>query len=655
MEHTKLGEFIRLRTYARPLENGNRETWKQTVDRAVEFNTSIVPTDDIEKEKLKNLVFNLEGFLSGRTLWAGGHSNGLANFNCAFTTITKFEDFIELFYLSMLGSGVGYRIFPEDVQQIDKVRTNVKLEIKKYEEVQDKLEHTEVTFITAPNSYKAVINVGDSKDGWAEALKHYFTIMSSHHYANVDTILIILDSVRPKGSPIRGFGGTASGHESMEKMFKKIHKVLINTENGQLKPIDALDIATLIGENVVSGGVRRTALISLVHPDDTETINAKQNIYYEEDGVWKTNMDILHRVNSNNSIIYFKKPTRKQLEKQINNIRHTGEPGFINGETARKRKPDFEGVNPCAEILLKSKQTCNLTSLNVMAFVEDKKLNYERLYEAMELISRANFRMTFIELEVQSWDRVRQNNRVSGVSLTGWQDMKAITGISEEEEIELLQNLKAHSKQAVENYAKDLNVAPPEHVTTVKPEGTQSLMPTVSPGVHYSFAPYYIRRVRISASDPLLKQVRQANWRVVPEVGQTEENANTFVVEFPVKSPTKTTAGSISAIQQLENYKKFMTHYVDHNASVTISVKDNEWDEVTDWIWNNWDSIVGITLLADNGGVYPLMPYEEISEEEYNLRVAEMKPLNLNKTIFSLFTDDFVDDAECSTGVCPVR
>ncbi|HDK27259.1 MAG TPA: hypothetical protein ENG48_09290 [Candidatus Atribacteria bacterium] len=499
-------------------------------------------------------------------------------------------------------------------------------------------------------------------------------------------------------------------------------------------------------------------------------------------------MDILHRVNSNNSIIYFKKPTREQLEKQINNIRHTGEPGFINGETARKRKPDFEGTNPClvgsteiltpngyktiesladldtfeiidikgnistskawytgdkevidlkdsqgntiitctpdhklmtadgktieakdalntklmlyyklqyevidtyvskieskgiqkvfdftepnyhwgivnrgiiahncGEILLKSKQTCNLTSLNVMAFVEDKKLNYERLYEAMELISRANFRMTFIELEVQSWDRVRQNNRVSGVSLTGWQDMKAIMGISEEEEIKLLQNLKAHSKQAIENYAKDLNVAPPEHVTTVKPEGTQSLMPTVSPGVHYSFAPYYIRRVRISASDPLLKQVRQANWRVVPEVGQTEENANTFVVEFPVKSPTKTTAGSISAIQQLENYKKFMTHYVDHNASVTISVKDNEWDEVTDWIWNNWDSIVGITLLADNGGVYPLMPYEEISEEEYNLRVAEMKPLNLNKTIFSLFTDDFVDDAECSTGVCPVR
>lgn len=657
MKHTKLGELVRLRTYARPWGD-SRESWEQTVDRAVDFNTSLAPTSLEEKEKLNKLVYQLGGFLSGRTLWAGGHSNGLANFNCAFTKIECFEDFVELFYLSMLGSGVGYRIFPEDVAKIDRVRTDIELHIPPYEEAENKLEHSELIFadreiVKGYHDYVAIINVGDSKDGWAEALRMYFQIMADHHYKNVSKIFIDLNSVRPKGSPIKGFGGTASGHESMEKMFFKIHKVL-TANDGILKPIDALDIATIIGENVVSGGVRRTALISLVHPDDTETINAKQKIYYEENGEWKTNLDILHRVNSNNSILYFNKPTREQLEKQIQNIKATGEPGFINGEAAKRRKPSFEGTNPCGEILLESKQTCNLTTLNIMEFVEDNAINMVRLQEAMELISRANFRMTFIELELQKWDRVRRNSRICGVSLTGWQDAMSLVKLNKDEQAKLLQNIRAIGRHAVEEYAKELGVEAPNHVTTVKPEGTQSLMPTVSAGIHYSFAPYFIRRVRISASDPLLEQVRKANWRVLPEVGQTEEDANTYVIEFPVKSASNRTVKDISALEQLENYKLFMENYVDHNASVTISVKENEWESVTDWIWDNWDTVVGITLLADNGGVYPLMPYEEITEEEYLKRKKEMKNLNQKTVSFGLF-DEPLDDPECSTGACPVR
>lgn len=674
---TELGEFVYYRTYSRWLDDkGRREHWAETVARAVDFNMGLELKHSIkngytitdayrgkmesEAEELFDNVFNLRQFLSGRTLWTGGTPVAdkfpLSNFNCAFIILDSFKDFEELFYLLMVGTGVGFRVLPDDVAKFRKFRTNVAIEIKKYEPLPkaDRKEHTDYDI----HDGVMYLNVGDSKEGWVKALGIYFEVISSHFFRGVEKIVINFDSVRPKGERLKTFGGTASGHESLENMFRKINTVIQKT-GGKMKPVDALDIANIIGENVVVGGVRRTSEICLFSAEDTDILKAKEDIYYQEDGEWKSREEILHRRMSNNSIFFEHKPTRQRLHEMLESIRWTGEPGFVNAEVGRKRRERFNGVNPCGEVLLDDKQCCNLTTNNMMAFVEyvDGKwvLNRTRVYRAFELSARAGLRMTLLTLELDEWDRQQKRDRLVAVSLTGWQDMVNILDMSRTEEYNLRTTLKIIVKNAVEEYAKYLDVEPSLLSTTIKPEGTLSQLPTVASGLHYSHSPYYIRRVRINAHDPLAKVALSLGWTVHPEVGQTWEDANTYVIEFPVKSPDGRTKYEVSAIEQLENYKAFMEDYVEHNASITVTVRDSEWEDVEQWVWENWDSIVGITFLSLGNHTYPLAPYEAITEEEYKRRKAEMK--EFNPQMLQKFKNGIFDegDSECAGGACPVR
>ena len=229
--------------------------------------------------------------------------------------------------------------------------------------------------------------------------------------------------------------------------------------------------------------------------------------------------------------------------------------------------------------------------------------------------------------------------------------------MSREEQISLLEKLRRTAHEAADKIAARTGNGRPLLVTTVKPEGTLSLLPSVSSGVHYSHAPYYIRRVRISASDPLCKVCEDLEYPVFPEVGQDPENPVTKVVEFPVKAPAGTVKADVSAIQQLENYLMFMQHYVDHNCSITVHVRDNEWDEVEDWVWEHWDEIVALSFLSYDDSFYELLPYEEITEEEYEKRKSAMRPFNpsiLTKYEYEE-TELDIGDSECVNGVCPVR
>lgn len=358
---TELGEFVYLRTYSRFLEKeGRREHWGETIKRAIEYNIGLeqrfnkeANIEELaeEAEELYENMFHLRQFPSGRTLWVGGTEVAdlfpISNFNCSFLVMDSFEGFCEQFYLLMIGSGVGFRTMKYDVDKIPSFRTGIDLTLKHYRPVPKKYRR-EFTSLKVDGN-KAVIIVGDSKEGWITALDLYFKLLTSFLYKNITQIIINFDNVRGKGERLSRFGGTSSGHTSLKTMFEKIHKVMMKT-NGKLEPIDALDIGNIIAENVVSGGVRRSSEINLASKDDMAIETAKNNMYYQdEDGEWVENPEILHRRMSNNSIFYEEKPTREELHQNFVNMRFTGERGFVNAVAGKKRRADFAGMNPCAK------------------------------------------------------------------------------------------------------------------------------------------------------------------------------------------------------------------------------------------------------------------------------------------------------------------
>src|SRR6056297_3353553 len=513
---TELGEFIYYRTYSRWLkEEQRREYWWETVKRAVEYNCSLAPTTKKEAEKLYDNVYYLRNFLAGRTLWTASTESskkyGMSNYNCSFTVIDSFKAYQDLFYLLMIGSGVGFRVLPRDVEQLPKIRTDIEV-IHKYYEPVEKDERREYTDFDFDEKDVVTVNVGDSKEGWIQSLEYYFKFLVNHAYRPLKRIIFNYDSVRPKGEKLKTFGGTASGHQSLKRMFTKIDKllsekpdkVLDEIKRVKLKPIDAMDIANIVAENVVSGGVRRSSQMCLFSEEDKEIAQAKNNLYVKEDDEWVTNKEISHRQMSNNSIFYEGKPSKEQLKWHVKQMRFSGEPGFINAVEGSRRRENFKGVNPCAEILLDSRGVCNLTSLNVMSFVDQEgNLDKESMFEAQQLSARAGYRMALIEFELPEWDQINKRDRLIGTSLTGWQDMKNAVGLNKAEEAALLAELREVSHKAASEIAEEVGDNEPLLVTTVKPEGTQTQMPTVSSGLHYSHSPYYIRRVRISSDDPL--------------------------------------------------------------------------------------------------------------------------------------------------------
>lgn len=664
----ELGNFVFYRTYSRFINSlGRREYWYETVKRAVEYNASIAPTSTEEAEELYDNIFNLRQFVSGRTFWIGNtevsRSYPLANFNCAFQVIDSFKSFKDLFYLLMLGCGVGVRVLEEDISDMPKIRTDYKLFHTDYtpKPRNERMENTSLNFYTDDS---VEIIVGDSKEGWIESLAFYLELLTEHNYRGIKNIFVDYSNVREKGERLKKFGGTASGHESLKNMFRKIDIIIkkralsISQKKVRLTSVDCMDIANIIGENVVVGGVRRTAEMVIIDQDDNEAINAKSDLYTFEDNKWQINQDIAHRQMSNNSIYFKQKPSREELHIQLERMRYSGEPGFINHVAAAERRPNMKGVNPCGEILLDSKGVCNLTTINVMAFVDDQgQLDKEGLLKAQRLSARAGYRMTMLELELPAWDKTQKRDRLLGCSLTGWQDMVNSVNLKKDEEAALLRDLRKVAREAADEYARELGQNAPILVTTVKPEGTLSQLPTVSSGVHYSHAPYFIRRVRISANDPMVKVVEELGYPIHPEVGQEMETASTKVVEFPVKAPEGRTKYDISAIEQLENYLLFMENYVDHNCSITVHVREDEWDAVEDFVWEHWDKIVAVSFIPLSDAFYELMPYETISEEEYLDRKEKMRPFipSLISKYETREEDYELENDACESGICPVR
>ncbi|MDF2907919.1 MAG: hypothetical protein K0R34_3240 [Herbinix sp.] len=673
-----IGEFVYLRTYSRYLEDKKRrENWYETVLRTAIYNIELgtefkkkhnIPIVwDKEKEEAQLLydnLYHLRTFTSGRTLYMGGtevvKQYPLSNYNCAFTNIENMKDLVDVFYLLMLGSGVGIRIDREYINRMAQVR-HIELE-SRYEynirisTPKEEMEHSGM-FIDLSDSTTAILKVGDSKEGWCEALETYFRLVTADQYNHINKLIIDYSYVRPEGERLKRFGGRASGHKSIKRMFEKMNKVFHRRQDCRLKSIDILDIATIISENVVSGGVRRSAMMVICDENDEEVIQAKRNIYKVVEGKWLEDPEISHRKMSNNSILYTHRPSLESIKEIINSIKINGEPGFINSSEALRRKPSFLGCNPCGEILLRSKQCCNLTTNNMMAFVIDSRLDKESLKKVLRLSVRVAIRMTLVEVELPEWNRVMQEDRIIGVSLTGMMDMLNKTKMTYDELAALLSELRAVVHSEGRQYCEELGIDPPQLMTTIKPEGSLSTLPCVSSGIHYAHSDYYIRRIRISASDPLYRMIEaQDSYPIYDENGPMGEENTVKVIEFPIKAPKGRTKYEVGAIEQLELYKLSMLYWSDHNTSITVHVREHEWEDVAKWLYDNFEYTVGITFLPLMEETYPLLPYECTTKEDYEKRMKKVKAIDYDLLAAMDDAEEReIDDKECETGVCPIR
>jgi len=313
----------------------------------------------------------------------------------------------------------------------------------------------------------------------------------------------------------------------------------------------------------------------------------------------------------------------------------------------------------CFEIALINRQHCNLTIINAMAFVDDERLiDMDGIKLNLQLATKMAFVISLQELDLLEWDKVARSDRIIGVSITGWQDFVNKTNISKQEKIELLQFMRNCTYEENERLSKLYNVKKADLVTSFQPAGTVSILPnSVSAGMHFSHSPYYIRRIRVNSEDPISKAMIDSGYGWKPEIGQTIDEHSTKVFEFAVAAPEGRTKYDVTAIEQMEEYKLLMENYCDQNVSSTIHVRDNEWVDVEQWLWDNWDSFVGLSFLSLDDNFYELLPYEAIEKDVYDEMIKNQSILNIDYLKRYETGEDFeIDDTSgCETGACPIR
>jgi ribonucleoside-diphosphate reductase alpha chain len=618
-----LGEVVYLRTYSRSIEElGRNETWVETITRAIEGAAAIgVPYTTKDAEELFDHMFNLRCSFSGRALWQLGTPlvnkfSGSSLNNCYFTNIEKIEDFELLFEYLMLGGGVGFSVERSKIHDLPKVKAGVT--------------------ITHERSNDADIIVPDSRQGWKRllhaVLKSYFDTGKSFSYS---TILI-----REYGAPLKTFGGTASGPGALIDGIADICKVMQNREGKKLRSIDVLDICNIIGRIVVSGSSRRSAQIAIGDPDDVLFIRAKN---------WSTGTIPAWRANSNNSI--YADAYEEIMPELWRGYDGTGEPyGLVNRKLARTygrlgdKRPDnsIEGFNPCAEIALGNGESCNLATVflpNVESLKQFMSIS-RLLYMTQKHITRMDYSYD------KTTDIVKKNARL-GQSITGVLQCSP-------EQLKWLPTVYEYLRGFDEKYSKEHGFPESVRLTTVQPSGTLSLLPGVTPGIHPAFAQYYIRRVRFGSSDPLVEACRKRGYKVVWDIGiDGREDHTRYVVEFPCKSPTGAVlAASMTAVEQLEWVKKMQTEWADNAVSVTVYYRKEELDSIKEWLSKNYDkSVKSVSFLLHADHNFPLPPYEEITEAEYNRLYSKIDFTVPMQTV----AGDMLDLDNCSTGACPVR
>jgi len=640
-EGNSLGEFVYLRTYAKWIPSeGRRETWIETVDRYISFMRENLGTKLTEKEyaEVRMGILKQEVMPSMRLMQFSGEAARRCNtcaYNCTFTAPVKLEDFAEIMYLSMQGCGVGFAVESQNIEQLPQI---MKQSGKKME--------THV--------------ISDSKEGWCDAL----TLGLKTWYAGKD-ITFDYSQIRPAGARLKTMGGKASGPEPLRSLLAFARERVLARQGRRLRTIDAHDVICKIGECVVAGGVRRTAMISLSDLDDVEMRDAKKGQFYMTDP---------HRSVANNSAVYEIQPTNTELMDEWVALMKSGsgERGIFNrgslAVTFPKRRTEYFkeigflgedgvvhgsiGTNPCAEIILQSKQFCNLSE--VIARAHDTEASLLRKARLAAILGTYQSTLTKFDYISKDWVDHCAAERLLGVSVTGQWDSPVAR------QPEVMRKVRDMAVKTNVTYAKRFGIERSMSVTAVKPSGTVSQTFNCASGIHPRHAPYYIRRVRISATDSLFKLMRDQGVPYYPEVGQSMEEANTFVLEFPVKAPDHSKEArfkdDLSALEQLEYWKRVKLNFTEQNPSATISVSENEWIAVVDWVQQNWEIIGGLSFLPRSKHVYRLSPYETITKEEYEARMARFPKVDYSKLTAYERQDesDMKRELACAGGTCEI-
>ena len=625
-----LGEFVFFRSYARWIETeSRRETWIETIGRYMDFMNENLKDKltDKEYEEVRQAILKQETMPSMRLLQFSGKAARTTNvcaYNCSFIAPSQIEDFAEIMYVSMCGTGAGYSVESQNIQQLPIIKMQTGKSLK-----------THVVL--------------DSKEGWCDAL----TLGMKTWYDGKD-IDFDFSQLRPAGARLATMGGKSSGPEPLRQLLIFVREKVLKRQGKRLENIDAHDIICKIGEIVVSGGVRRSALISLSDLDDRDIRDAKKGQF------WLTDPQ---RSLANNSAVYNEKPSASEFLSEWTALvaSQSGERGIFNRGSLYDTLPERRlkiskdhvavmGTNPCGEIILRSKQFCNLSE--VVARAEDTEKTLMKKIKIATIIGTYQATLTNFKYLSPEWKKNCEEERLLGVSITGQWDCPAVRNAK------VLRKLKDYSIEVNKEYAKRFGINQSSAITCVKPSGTVSQTVDTASGMHPRHSQYYIRRIRISATDSLFKMLKDQGVPYHPEVGQSIENATTFVLEFPVRAPdTGAFKDTLSAIEQLEYWKMVKENFTEHNPSVTISVGEMEWIEVAHWVYSNWKIIGGLSFLPRSEHVYQLAPYEEINEKTYKSLMKGYENMDFSK-IMSYEKKDETEvkkELACAGGTCEIE
>jgi ribonucleoside-triphosphate reductase (formate) len=668
-------EAVTRRTYNRPLdETGNRlETWDQTVQRATFnqhfrlWNEAGHPPDELELEELRDIVQAREALVSGRTLWLGGTeysgSRACSQFNCSFVNCATVYDAVDIFWLLLNGCGVGFKPVPGTLHGF--LRPILALDIigslqgPNYRGNPSNFE----TLPCEDNGYEWIIKVGDSAEAWAKSLGK----LLNPPKCAVKKLTIDFSDVRGPGGRLKGYGWICNGSKPLEIAYSKIFDLMNAKAGDLLDEMDLLDLVNHLGTVLSSRRSAQIALMDHKHPRWQEFSYAKQNFWVcKSCGSHNTSKGVCrdckqhntnhHRQQSNNSLVFWHKPSKPEIRDLMTMIWECGgsEPGFINGYAARNRAPWFNGLNPCAEILLPSRGFCNLVTTVVPRF----KGNFAGLLRTLHVMSRANYRQTCVDLRdgllSPEWHQTNESLRLCGVSLTGLAQAPWLTDY----QIKTMRNTAVAGAYSM---ADELGLPRPKLVTTIKPEGTGSKCCDTTEGIHKPLGRFIFNWINFASLSPLVGALAAAGYRVIDNPSDPNGTLVCFPVDFTGCRFDMVNGKHVnldSAVHQLFNYRRWNTLWADHNVSNTISWDIEELDDIVDWLDHHWDDFVAVSWLkrtdptktaADLG--YPYLPQEVVGMDDY---------MRYTSTLTKVQWPDegILDDSEmseCASGQCPIK
>ncbi len=603
---TPYQEYIGKSRYSRYLDDkGRREHWPETVARYFDFMTKQLKTNHDYtltqelRDELQTAVTNLEVVPSMRSIMTAGDAlerQNIAGYNCSYLPIDDPKAFDEAMYILLCGTGVGFSVEQKYVSKLPEIPTEL------FES-------------------NTTIGVKDSKEGWAKSLRQVIALLYAGEIPKWD-----VSAVRPAGTRLKTFGGRASGPEPLVELFKYVVNKFKGAAGRKLTSLEAHDILCKVGEVVVVGGVRRSAMISLSDLSDDRMAHAKAGNWWDGNG---------QRALANNSAIYEVKPDVGKFMREWSSIyeSHSGERGIFNryaselqaAKNGRRELGKEWGTNPCSEIILRPYQFCNLSSVIVRS--SDSVDTLRNKVRLATILGTFQSTMTHFPYLRKVWQTNTEEERLLGVSMTGILDNVLLNDPDNAELPAILEGLKNVAIDTNAEFADAIGINRSAAITAIKPEGTVSQLTGTASGIHPQHSQYFIRRVRSDNKDPLTDFLKEQGFPAEPCVMKPE---STTVFSFPMRvEKGAVLREDLNALQHLKLWLLYQRHYCEHKPSVTISVNETEWPEVGAWVWNNFDEITGVSFLPMDGGTYRQAPYESMNEFEYHDMVSKM-PLGID-------------------------